>query len=294
LIGRARVPKRDPGHGTRLAGNGRVQRGASPSTSVYELRGVWKRLDEVDVLRGINLELLRGETLGIIGPSGSGKTVLLKCMVALLAIDEGTLRFEGQSVPDMSPEQQDHLRQRVGLVFQAGGLFDSLSVRENLEYGLHEHFFRTLGEDEVRQRVLWALDAVGLSPSEADTMPADLSGGMRKRVGIARTIITHPEVLLYDEPTQGLDPPNAHRISNLIIELRHQLQLTSVIVSHDLRTVFTVCDRVGFLDQGRLLETGKPAELTESTNPNVRDFILGHPPEEPFDPRESQPPEPWK
>ncbi len=264
------------------------------SRLVYELGEVWKSFDGSAVLRGIDLALHRGETLGIIGPSGSGKTVLLKCMVALLGIDRGRLLFEGKSVPAMSPDQQTHLRQRVGFVFQAGGLFDSLTVRENLEYGLHEQFFRTMGRKAMQKRVEWALEAVGLPLSEGDTMPADLSGGMQKRVGIARTIITRPDVLLYDEPTQGLDPPNAHRISNLMLELRDELRLTALVVSHDLRTVFTVCDRVGFLDEGRILQIDTPAALAESGHPAVRDFVLGHPPEEPFDERESRPPERWK
>lgn len=193
----------------------------------------------------------------------------------------------------MSPDEQMRMRQRVGFSFQAGGLFDSMTVRENLEYSLREQFFASITEKELRQRADWALEAVGLSPSEGDTMPADLSGGMQKRVGIARTIITHPEVVLLDEPTQGLDPPNAHRISDLIVDLRAQLRLTSIIVAHDLRTVFTVCGRVAYLDGGRIQEAAPPAELVESDNPAVRDFVIGHPPEEELDPRVSQPPEPW-
>ncbi|GMV16770.1 MAG: ABC transporter ATP-binding protein [Polyangiaceae bacterium] len=260
---------------------------------VYELRGVWKGFEEGPVLRGVDLMLDRGETLGLIGPSGSGKSLLLKCMIGLRPIDAGVLLFEGRSVPDMSPDEQMRMRQRVGFSFQAGGLFDSMTVRENLEYSLREQFFASITEKELRQRADWALEAVGLSPSEGDTMPADLSGGMQKRVGIARTIITHPEVVLLDEPTQGLDPPNAHRISDLIVDLRAQLRLTSIIVAHDLRTVFTVCGRVAYLDGGRIQEAAPPAELVESDNPAVRDFVIGHPPEEELDPRVSQPPEPW-
>ncbi|MBK8995641.1 MAG: ATP-binding cassette domain-containing protein [Myxococcales bacterium] len=260
---------------------------------VYELRGVWKGFEEGPVLRGVDLVLDRGETLGLIGPSGSGKSVLLKCMIGLRPIDAGELLFEGRSVPDMSADEQTRMRQRVGFSFQAGGLFDSLTVRENLEYSLREQFFASVTEKELRQRVGWALEAVGLSTSEGDTMPADLSGGMQKRVGIARTIITRPEVVLLDEPTQGLDPPNAHRISDLIVDLKSRLGLTAMIVSHDLRTVFTVCGRVAVLDEGRIQQTGVPAELVESDNPAVRDFVIGHPPEEALDPRVSQPPEPW-
>lgn len=264
------------------------------STELFELRGVLKSFGSTEVLRGVDLRVRRGETLGIIGPSGAGKTVLLKCLVALLPISGGELLFEGRSVPAMSPEQQQRLRQRVGLLFQAGVLFDSMTAGENLEYALHEQFFHTMSSEVVQERVAWAFRAVGLSLSELEAMPKDLSGGMKKRVGIARAIVTRPEVLLYDSPTEGLDPPNSHRISDLIAQLGRELGVTSVVVSHDLRTVFTVCDRVAYLHEGRILETGPPASLVHSGHAEVRDFVTGHPPEEPFDPRESLPPETWK
>jgi phospholipid/cholesterol/gamma-HCH transport system ATP-binding protein len=261
---------------------------------VFALRGVWKSFSAQEVLRGVDLRLRRGETLGLIGPSGAGKSVLLKCMVALLPIDRGELLFEGSSVPLMSVDEQRHLRQRIGFLFQAGVLFDSMTARENLEYALHEQFFRSMTKEAMQERVAWAFHAVGLPLSELAAMPKELSGGMQKRVGIARAIVTRPEVLLYDSPTEGLDPPNAHRISDLIVALGHELGVTSVVVSHDLRTIFTACDRVAYLHDGRILETGPPASLVHSVHPEVRDFVTGHPPEEPFDPRESQPPETWK
>jgi phospholipid/cholesterol/gamma-HCH transport system ATP-binding protein len=261
---------------------------------VFTLRGVWKSFGHQEVLRGIDLRLGRGETLGIIGPTGAGKSVLLKCMVALQPIDRGELLFEGRSVPGMSADEQRHLRQRVGFLFQAGVLFDSMTARENLEYALEEQFQRSLTRDAIQERVAWAFHAVGLPLSELAAMPQDLSGGMQKRVGIARAIVTRPEVLLYDSPTEGLDPPNAHRISDLILELGRDLGVTSVLVSHDLRTVFSVCDRVAYLQDGRILETASPAALVHSCHAEVRDFVLGHPPEEPFDPRVSQPPETWE
>ena len=260
---------------------------------IYHLRGVRKSFDGHRVLHGVDLDLHRGETLGIIGPSGAGKSVLLKCMVALSPIDEGELYFDGKSVPDMDSDEQLLLRRRVGLLFQSGALFNSITVQQNLEYGLRERFFRTMKKAQIEERVAWALKSVGLPLSEVATMPADLSGGMQKRVGIARTLITRPEVVLYDDPTQGLDPPNAHLISDLIAELRQTLGVTSIVVSHDLRTVFTVCNRVAFLHDGRVMETGAPEELVRSNNAMVRDFVLGHPPEEPFDPLQAQAPEPW-
>jgi phospholipid/cholesterol/gamma-HCH transport system ATP-binding protein len=261
---------------------------------LFELRGVWKSFGSHDVLRGVDLRLRRGETLGIIGPSGVGKSVLLKCLIALLPIDRGELVFEGKSVPSMNRDEQRLLRQRVSLLFQAGVLFDSMTAGENLEYALHAQFFGIMTNQEIQERVAWAFAAVGLPLSEAATMPKDLSGGMQKRVGIARTIVTRPDVLLYDSPTEGLDPPNAHRISDLIVELGRELGVTSVVVSHDLRTVFTVCDRVGYMHDGRILETGPPTSLVDSPHAEVRDFVTGHPPEEPFDSRQSQPPETWK
>ena len=263
------------------------------ASKLFYLRDVWKSFESQAVLRGIDLEVRRGDALGIIGPSGSGKTVLLKCMIGLLAIDRGELRFDGRSVPAMSADEQTRLRQRVGFLFQEGALFDSMTVGENLEYALHEQFFRTMTSKEMKDRAAWALDAVGLPLSEVATMPKDLSGGMYKRVGIARTIITRPEIVLYDSPTQGLDPQNAHRISDLMLELRQKLGMTTVIASHDLRTVFTVCERVSFLQDGKIVDAGPPPSLVDSTNSFVRDFVIGHPPEEPLDPRDSEPPQPW-
>ncbi len=265
-----------------------------PAT-VYEVIGVRKTFDEAEceVLRGVDLTLRRGETLGIVGPSGSGKSVLLKCMVGLLPIDAGDIRFEGTSVAAMSHDELIHLRQRVGLLFQGAALFDSESVEDNLEFGLREQLGHTMSRTERMARVHWVLDAVGLRGTES-AMPSELSGGMRKRVGIARTIITQPEVVLFDEPTQGLDPPNAHRIADLIVRLREKLSITSVVVSHDLRTVFTVCDRIAMLVDGSVLEVGPPAALAASQNAAVRDFIVGHPSEEPFDPVAFHAPDPWK
>jgi len=264
-------------------------------TELFVLRDVWKSFGpEAVVFLGLDLRLCRGETLGIIGPSGAGKSVLLKCLIGLLPIDRGELLFEGMSVAEMRSEEQQRLRQRVGLLFQGSVLFDSMTSGENLAYGLHEQFFRTMTDEQIAERVAWAFEAVGLPLSEATTMPKDLSGGMQKRVGIARTIVTQPEVVLYDSPTEGLDPPNAHRISDLIVELGDKLGVTSVIVSHDLRTVFTVCDRVAYLQEGRILETGSPASLAASSHPEVRDFVTGHPPEEPFDPQAFQLPTTWK
>jgi phospholipid/cholesterol/gamma-HCH transport system ATP-binding protein len=264
------------------------------AAALFELRGVCKSFGSAEVLRGVDLRVRRGETLGVIGPSGAGKTVLLKCLVALLPIDRGQLLFEGVSVPRMSPAEQQRLRQRVGLLFQAGVVFDSMTAGENLEYALHERFYRTMSRNAMRERVVWAFRAVGLSLSELGTMPRDLSGGMKKRVGIARALVARPEVLLYDSPTEGLDPPNAHRISDLIVRLARELGVTSVVVSHDLRTIFTVCDRVGYLHEGRILETGPPASLLHSYHAEVRDFLTGHPPEEPFEPRDYPPPTPWQ
>lgn len=277
---------------TRVDFNVRVEN--TSRANQYEVEGVRKSFEDSasEALCGVNLTVHRGETLGLVGPSGSGKSVLLKCMVGLLSINGGDIRFDGASVPTLSLEELIHLRQRVGLLFQGAALFDSESVEDNLEFGLRERFPHSMTAAQRRERVTWALDAVGMRGTET-SMPADLSGGMRKRVGIARTIITQPEVVLFDEPTQGLDPPNAHRIAALIVELRQTLAVTSVVVSHDLRTVFSVCDRVAMLMEGRVLEVGPPHSLATSHNAAVRDFIVGHPSEEPFDPAVWRAPEPW-
>lgn len=260
---------------------------------VFDVRGVVKAFDETRVLDGVDLTLHRGETLGLIGASGSGKTLLLKCMVGLVPIDEGEIVFEGRSVPDMDEEALRVLHQQVGFLFQWGALFDSDSVEDNLEYALKEQYGDRISEHELSERLHWALGAVGLEGTES-MRPPELSGGMKKRVGIARTLMARPNVVLFDEPTQGLDPQNAHRIANLLLDLRKRLSITAIIASHDLKTLFTVCDRIAMLHEGHIVAEGPPASLAASPIAAVRDFVTGHPAEEPLDPDAMKGPKPWE
>jgi phospholipid/cholesterol/gamma-HCH transport system ATP-binding protein len=246
---------------------------------LIEFRNVRKAFGEKVVYRGLNLFVDKGEALTIMGGSGVGKSVMLKMLIGLLKADAGEIDFDGQRVNDMTPEQLAKLRQRVGMVFQGAALFDSISVGENVAYGLHEHFAFTMTEAQIAERVSWALTSVGL-PGIEWMRPADLSGGMRKRVGVARTIALQPEVILYDEPTTGLDPVNTTRINHLILRLKRQLKITSIVVTHDMSTAFTVSDRIAMVHRGVIAEVGTTDQIKSSTNPLVHDFVNGRAPED--------------
>lgn len=245
-----------------------------------EVEGLEKAFGAHRVLRGIDLRIERGEIFTLLGGSGTGKSVLLKHFVGLLRPDAGTIRIGGRDVTGLPERDWVPLRQRVAYVFQGAALFDSLSVLENVAYGLREHL--DLDEAGVRARVADCLAAVGLEGIEA-RMPAELSGGMRKRVGVARAIALRPEAILYDEPTTGLDPANARRIGQLVAQLRRELAVTSVVVTHDLDLCFAISDRVALLDAGRLLAVGTPDEIRASPLPTVREFLAGEIDAEPAD-----------
>jgi phospholipid/cholesterol/gamma-HCH transport system ATP-binding protein len=246
---------------------------------IIQFKGVRKAFGPKVVYRGLDLEVYRGEALTIMGGSGVGKSVALKMLIGLLSVDAGEVHFDGQRVDQMKPAELAQLRQRVGMVFQSGALFDSISVGENVAYGLREHYARTMSLQDIRDRVAWALNSVGL-PGTEGMRPSDLSGGMRKRVGVARTIALRPEVILYDEPNTGLDPINTTRINHLISRLQRALNITSVIVTHDMGTAFTVSDRLAFVHKGRILESGTVETMKNSQNALVQDFIQGRAPEE--------------
>ena len=237
-----------------------------------ELRGIEKSFGAHEVLRGVDLDVRRGEILTLLGGSGTGKSVLLKHMVGLLRPDSGQIRIEGRDVTALRERDWVELRKRIAYIFQGGALFDSLSVRENVAYGLREHL--ALDEAALRRRVAECLSAVGLEGVE-DRMPAELSGGMRKRVAVARGIALEPEVILYDEPTTGLDPANSKRIGQLIVDLQRRLDVTSVIVTHELELCFSISDRVAMLGEGRVLAVGTADEVRDSTLPEVREFLAG-------------------
>jgi phospholipid/cholesterol/gamma-HCH transport system ATP-binding protein len=240
--------------------------------------GVKKAFGPKVIYHDLSLELRRGETTTILGASGSGKSVMLKMLIGLLPVDSGTITFDGLEITKMGERELHDIRRRIAYLFQGAALFDSLSVGENVAYGLREQYWATMTEHEIRDRVGHSLAAVGLPGIEA-MRPSDLSGGMKKRVGLARTLALQPEVLLYDEPTTGLDPINTARINHLINGIKKKLGLTSIVVTHDMGTAFTVSDRLAMLGRGRVLLSAKKDAFHETTDPYVRDFIEGRAPE---------------
>ncbi|MFL5345060.1 MAG: ABC transporter ATP-binding protein [Hyalangium sp.] len=219
----------------------------------------------------VELSVRAGETLAVIGGSGSGKSVLLKCLIGLLSPDEGRILFQGQDVTRFREEDFFAVRRHVAMVFQGAALFDSLSVGENVAYPLREHF-PELPSEEVARRVAEKLSWVNL-PGTENMMPADLSGGMRKRVGLARAIATNPEVILWDEPTTGLDPVTTQSINAMINSMKEKLGCTSIVVTHDMMSAFEVADRIAMLANRRIVQVGTPEEVRHSTVPEVRAFM---------------------
>ena len=233
---------------------------------------LWKRFSDLEVLRGFNLEIKEGETFVIIGQSGSGKSVFLKLLINLLRLDEGEIYIEGEEVTKLNIKELRNVRMKFGFVFQGSALFDSLNVYENVGFGLVEH--TDLSEDLIQERVEQCLGLVGLKGIESK-MPAELSGGMKKRVAIARAIVLNPKIILYDEPTTGLDPVVASSINNLIKKLKKEINTTSIIVTHDMNSGYLVADRIGMLYEGKIIETGTPEEIRNSQDPIVKQFISG-------------------
>jgi phospholipid/cholesterol/gamma-HCH transport system ATP-binding protein len=243
----------------------------NPASAVV-FRDVRKGFRGHAVLRGVDLAIERGETFTILGGSGSGKSVCLKHMIGLLQPDAGRVQVLGTDVTALRESEWVAIRRRCGMVFQSAALFDSLSVYENVAYPLRQHL--DLEEARVRERVAACLDAVGLPGVEA-MLPAELSGGMRKRVGVARAIALEPELILYDEPTTGLDPANARRIAELIAELNRRLDVTSVVVTHDLELCFAVSDRLALLKSGRIVACGTVEAMRASSHADVRAYFEG-------------------
>ena len=222
------------------------------------------------MLRGLSLDVLTGETLVILGGSGSGKSVLLKHMNALLRPDAGTVEVDGEAIGALGENELRPVRRKVGMLFQQGALFDSLTVGDNVAYPLREH--RLLPRADIPARVREALAMVDLAETEP-LMPAELSGGMRKRAALARALVLEPRALLYDEPTTGLDPVVGARINHLIRDLQRRLGLTSVVVTHDLASAFFVADRIAFLHEGTIRFTGTPEAARTATDPRLHEFL---------------------
>lgn len=243
--------------------------GVSP---ILELRGVAKRFGPLEVVRGVDLAVRPGETVVIIGESGAGKSVLLKLMVGLLKPDTGQILFHGRRIDNLPERELIEVRKRMGFVFQMGALFDSLSAAENVAFPLREH--TDYDEAAIRQIAAEKLRLVGLQAIEAKK-PTELSGGQRKRVSIARALALEPEVLFFDEPTTGLDPVRADIMDELTIRLKRDLQVTEVVVTHDMKSAFKVADRIVMLWQGRFIAEGPPEQFHEPTDPRVRQFVEG-------------------
>jgi len=239
---------------------------------LVELRDIEKSFEKSRVLRGVSLALTKGTTLAVMGGSGTGKTVLLRIAAGLLRPDAGEVYLFGTRTDRMREEAMLPLRRRTGFVFQGAALFDSLSVFENVAYPLREHTRMSLGQ--ITERVHHFLSLVGL-PDTDDLLPAELSGGMRKRVGIARAIVTEPEVVFFDEPTAGLDPTNARLVAQLIAQLRSGVCDTAIVVTHDVEFAELVADQMAILIQGRFADVGTPAEIHRSAHPDVRRFLAG-------------------
>jgi phospholipid/cholesterol/gamma-HCH transport system ATP-binding protein len=239
---------------------------------MIQLKNVHKAFGPKRVLDGFTLDVPEGETMVIIGYSGTGKSVAIKHIVGLLEPDEGEVWVDGLNVPELSRRELYALRARIGYVFQFAALFDSYTIGENVSMGLRKQ--GELSEREIASRVEEALDLVDL-PGVQERFPAELSGGMRKRVGIARAIALRPKYILYDEPTTGLDPANQRRIGDLIRTLQEELHVTSVIVTHELELCFAVSDRVALLKDGRIAAQGSAEEMRGSDDPDVRAFLDG-------------------
>ncbi len=241
---------------------------------LIQFRGVRKAFGPKVVYSQLDLDIMRGKALTIVGGSGVGKSVMLKMLIGLLKPDLGSVTFDGREVTTMTGAELAILRQRIAMLFQGGALFDSLDVRANVAYGLDEHFRYKMSRAEIDERVAWALDLVGL-PGIQDMWPADLSGGMKKRVALARAIAVRPEVVLYDEPTTGLDPINTARVNHLITGLQRKLNITSIIVTHDMKSAFTVSDDMAMVHGGRIICAGHPDDFRASKDPRIHDFIEG-------------------
>jgi len=237
-----------------------------------EVVDLHKSFDSNHVLRGVNLAIKKGESMVVIGGSGVGKSVLIKCIIGLVRPDSGSIRVDGQEITSLREKSLNEIRKKFGMLFQAGALFDSLPVWENVGFGLKQH--TSLHDEEIRAIAVEKLRLLGLRHVEG-LMPSELSGGMRKRVSLARAIAMEPEILLYDEPTTGLDPIMADAINDLIVQMRRKLEITSITITHDMVSAYKIADRIAMLYEGRIIEVGTPQRIRGSSNAVVQQFIQG-------------------
>jgi phospholipid/cholesterol/gamma-HCH transport system ATP-binding protein len=242
------------------------------SSTMIAARSLAKRFGQQEILRGVDLEVATGETLAIIGRSGGGKSVLLKHLVGLMTPDAGEIWIDGHNIIGMNERQLGAIRKKIGILFQSGALFDSMTVEENIAFPLRE-----AGEKDpkvLHTKVEEMLEVIEMEGQE-DKMPESLSGGMKKRVGLARSIIRRPSCVLYDEPTSGLDPVVADSINRLIRRLQQRLGMTSVVVTHDMKSAFDVANHIAYLHEGRIYFYGTPTQLQQAHDPILQDFLLG-------------------
>lgn len=239
---------------------------------IIEIEDVHKSFDSKYVHQGLNLSIIRGENITVLGGSGSGKSVLLKEITGLVKPDQGRIVIEGEDIVPMRERDLVRVRKKIGMLFQGAALFDSFTVADNIAYPLMEH--TDLGAKEIEEVIEKNLELVGL-PGIEDKMPSDLSGGMKKRVGLARAMAMNPEILLYDEPTTGLDPPNITRINRLILDMQKKFGITGIIITHDVTSAFEVSDRVAFLHNGKIVFIGTPDEAKQAEVADLDSFIKG-------------------
>lgn len=239
---------------------------------MIEIRNLYKSFGGHPVLNGVNLKIEKGETMVVIGQSGGGKSVLLKHIVGILKPDEGEVLVGGLDIAKLNNDELNNVRRRFGMLFQGAALFDSMTVGENVSFALRR--FTSLDEKAISSRVKEKLGLVGLKDIE-NVKPAELSGGMKKRVGLARAIAMEPEIVFYDEPTTGVDPIMADAINNLIIDLHNKLKITSIAVTHDMTSAYKIADRIAMLYQGVIIGVGTPGEIKNTADPIIRQFING-------------------
>ena len=244
---------------------------ADKSQTVVELRNIKKSFGTKEVLKDISMHLYKGENLVVLGKSGTGKSVTIKCMVGLLVQDAGTATVLGEEVNELPADELKELRARVGFLFQSAALYDSMTVRENLEFPL-TRVLKLKDQADITQRIEEVLEAVGLA-NAIDMMPSDLSGGMRKRIGLARTLILKPEIMLYDEPTTGLDPITSREISELILQMQKKYKTSSIIITHDMACAEVTADRILVMHEGTVVAEGNYEELQNSEDKLVRSFF---------------------
>lgn len=248
-----------------------ITKGSIIQEPVIRIEHLYKSFGSNTVLNDFGFLLSKGENVAVLGKSGSGKSVFIKCIIGLLKPDEGEISILGRDITTLRSEELDHIRVKVGFLFQSNALYDSMTVRENLEFPLRRHWIKLMPH-EADERVKRVLKNVGLAHT-VDMMPAELSGGMRKRIALARTLILEPEIILYDEPTTGLDPITAREISNLMVEVSEKYNTSSVIISHDMNCIRATADRIVMLIDGRCYAEGTYEELQKINDPKVKQFF---------------------